>query len=110
MTFSMMRVSGRPSLEHAIDVKSRLDRCRRTVIPRSPTERSPILWKTLAKRAGCPRAGITGWWRSGAPSAIMADKLIATPKKRIRAAVGHLDDRSMRALDTAIILMLGLAN
>jgi mRNA interferase MazF len=44
-----------------------------------------------------------------APSELMVDKVSAAPAKRIRETVGQLDAAAMRAIDRAVLLVLGIA-
>jgi mRNA interferase MazF len=42
-------------------------------------------------------------------SQVMADKLLALPRKRIRERIGSLDEETMLSLNRSLALMLGLA-
>jgi mRNA interferase MazF len=70
----------------------------------------------------CPtasdRSGILGWRvlvettaANGlrAPSEIMVDKLAAVPQGRVREVIGQLDAATMRAIDRALLLVLGFS-
>ena len=43
------------------------------------------------------------------PSQVMADKLLALPRKRIRERIGVADDETMLGLNRSLALLLGLA-
>jgi mRNA interferase MazF len=43
-----------------------------------------------------------------AQSEVMVDKVSAAPAKRIRESVGRLDAAAMRAIDRAVLLVLGI--
>lgn len=40
----------------------------------------------------------------------MADKLLALPRKRIRAHIGTLDSKALQVMNRSLALMLGLAD
>ncbi len=44
-----------------------------------------------------------------APSEVMVDKTSAAPRRRLRDVVGRLDAATMRAVDRALLLVLGFA-
>lgn len=44
-----------------------------------------------------------------APSEVMVDKTSPAPRRRLRAVVGRLDAATMRAVDRALLLVLGFA-
>ncbi len=44
-----------------------------------------------------------------APSEVMVDKTSAAPRRRLRDVIGRLDAATMRAVDRALLLVLGFA-
>ncbi len=44
------------------------------------------------------------------PSQIMIDKILAVPREKCGAVIGHLDDRAKLSLNHMLSVMLGLAD
>ena len=44
------------------------------------------------------------------PSQIMADKILTVRRERIGERIGRLEERAMRALERALVFVLGLAD
>ncbi|SNB71142.1 mRNA interferase MazF [Arboricoccus pini] len=66
---------------------------------------------TSLESAGYFRPMVEPTARNGldAPSAVMTDKIIAVPVRRLRDVIGALDPDAQRAVDSALLLALGLA-